>query len=149
MTRPLEVYDRTYMQKRYFLWVLMLALPLSAQEPKGEGGRPGGPPPEPKNLQVLKVKGPELIAIMRNFNTALGFRCDNCHVQGNFASDEKHEKVVARKMLEMTMEINGRFPKREGQEARMNVTCYTCHRGQEHPLTAPPEAAAPSGEAKH
>jgi hypothetical protein len=130
------------MRKLNLLWVLLLALSLCAQEPpKGEGGRrPGGPPPEPKNLQILKLKGPELIAVMRNFNAALGFKCENCHVQGNFAADDKMEKVIARKMLEMTHEINSRFP---DAGATMHVTCFTCHRGEEHPKTAPPESAAP------
>jgi hypothetical protein len=131
----------------FFLWALMLALPLCAQEPpKGEGARhAGGPPPEPKNLQILKVKGPELMAVMRNFSTALGYRCDNCHVQGDFASDDKHEKVIARKMLQMTQQINAGFPN-AGDEQRMRVTCYTCHRGEEHPKTAPPEGAAPAAQ---
>ena len=35
-----------------------------------------------------------------------------------------------------------------GEETRMRVTCYTCHRGQEHPATAPPEAAAPAAAPK-
>lgn len=133
------------MRKANFCWVLLLAaLPLCAQEPpKGDGGRrPVGPPPEPKNLQVLKVKGPELIAIMRSFNAALGFRCDGCHAQGNFASDEKPEKVIARKMLVMTHDINAKVSDATGAEQGMHVTCFTCHRGKEHPDTAPPEGAA-------
>ena len=36
-----------------------------------------------------------------NFITqALGVNCNTCHVRGNFASDEKPEKLTARRMLE-------------------------------------------------
>ena len=38
-----------------------------------------------------------------NFITqALGVTCNTCHARGNFASDEKPEKLTARRMLEMT-----------------------------------------------
>ena len=45
-----------------------------------------------------------------NFITqALGVTCGTCHVRGNFASDEKPEKLTARRMLEMTKVINKQF----------------------------------------
>ena len=45
-----------------------------------------------------------------NFITqALGVTCNTCHVRGNFASDEKPEKLTARRMLEMTKGINKQF----------------------------------------
>jgi photosynthetic reaction center cytochrome c subunit len=56
-------------------------------------------------------------------------------VQGDFASDEKHNKLVARKMIELVRSINPKFP--DGKE---HVSCYTCHRGAQEPLMAPPAA---------
>jgi hypothetical protein len=93
--------------------------------------------PEPKNLQVLKVQPSELIPIMRSFNVALGVECNFCHIRDNFASDDNPHKVVARKMITMSHQINSNFP-----DGKMHVTCYTCHRGEEEPKTAPPAGAA-------
>ena len=71
--------------------------------------------------------------MMGAFRTALGVQCTYCHMQGDFASDENPKKEIARHMITMMREINGKFP--DGQE---HVTCYTCHRGAEEPLTKPP-----------
>jgi hypothetical protein len=89
--------------------------------------------PAPKNLKILPPE--HLIETMRSFNAALGVRCDFCHMQGDFASDEKHHKIIARGMIEMTKQINTHFP-----DGKMHVTCYTCHRGSEEPATHPGEA---------
>ena len=77
-----------------------------------------------------------------NFITqALGVNCNTCHVRGNFASEEKPEKLTARKMLEMTRGINKQFfpdhkPK-EGESVLGRVTCYTCHQGERTPKLPP------------
>jgi hypothetical protein len=114
------------------LLALLIASTLLAQEPKG---KKKGPPPEPKNLKLLKAD--QLMDAMRAFRIALGVKCDTCHVQGDFASDEKHEKEIARKMIEMTREINAKFP-----DGKQHVTCFTCHRGDEHPKMQPEAAPA-------
>ena len=114
---------------------MLLLLPLCAQPP--QEGTKKGPPPAPKNLKILKPE--DIRPMMRSFTIALGQRCDFCHVQGDFASDEKPQKLMARHMIEMTQHINAQFP--DGKE---HVTCYTCHRGVELPLTAPP-ATPPAG----
>jgi hypothetical protein len=111
---------------------LLIATSLFAQEPKKKG-----PPPAPKNLKLLPAEG--LMDTMRAFRVGLGVQCTGCHAQGDFASDEKHEKEMARMMIVMTREINAKFP--DGKE---HVTCFTCHRGSEHPKTAPDAAPAPA-----
>ena len=93
--------------------------------------------PPPKNLKILKPEN--LMETMQAFRVALGVRCDFCHVQGDFASDEKPHKNIARQMLEMTHQINGNFP-----DGKIHVTCYTCHRGAEEPATRPPASAQPA-----
>lgn len=123
---------------RTILGVLFVTA-LFAQEPTPPpAGGARRPPPEPKNLKVLKVPHSELIPLMRSYTVALGVKCDACHVQGNFASDEKPMKEMARKMIVMADEINAKFP-----DGKVHVTCYTCHRGEEEPKTAPPPASAP------
>lgn len=113
---------------------LLFIVPLLAQEPPAAGAHKG-PPHTPKNLQVLKIQPSEIREIMRSYTIALGQKCTFCHVMGDFASDENHHKLVARKMIVMTEEINSKFP-----DGKVHVTCYTCHRGAEHPQMHPPEA---------
>src|ERR1039458_3442846 len=124
---------------RLTMLVLFLSLAAFGQQPP-EGPPPGGPPPgkrmpmpEPKNLKLLKPE--PLMETMQSFRVALGVRCDFCHVQNDFASDEKPHKEIARKMIVMSREINTNFP-----DGKMHVTCYTCHRGSEEPATKPGEA---------
>ncbi|RZU02862.1 photosynthetic reaction center cytochrome PufC [Rivibacter subsaxonicus] len=56
--------------------------------------------------------------------------CAYCHNPQNFADDSLHTKVVARRMLQMTQNINGNW---KNHVADTGVTCYTCHRGQPIP----------------
>ena len=106
-----------------------------------------GPPPPPKNLQVFPkdIARADLISNMKFFAQSLGVRCTFCHVgtEGqplstfDFASDAKKEKLTARKMLVMVHRINEQdFGVKDF--ANVKVTCFTCHRGSIHPLTAPP-----------
>ena len=115
---------------------LLFVIGLCAQTPqdapkKGGGGR------APQNLKVLKPDT-NLRQVMGSFVSGLGVRCDYCHIQGNFASDENPKKEIARLMISMVQDINGKFP--DGKE---HVTCYTCHRGATAPLTAAPAAPSP------
>jgi len=108
----------------------MALLPLGAQDappPKKQ------PPPDPTNLKVLKVTtGAEVSQIMRTFTAGLGVQCIYCHVQGNFASDDNPKKATARQMITMMQKINAGFG-----DNKMHVSCYTCHRGEAEPKTAP------------
>jgi photosynthetic reaction center cytochrome c subunit len=113
---------------------LALLLPLCAQPP--QQGQKKGPPPAPKNLQVLTPE--EERPMMGGMRGSLGVMCTHCHVQDR-ASDELPKKLVARSMMSMVKEINARF-----QDGKTHVTCYTCHRGQLVPETVvPPVAPAP------
>ncbi len=98
-----------------------------------------------ENLKVLPEDIPqrELIDVMRGFAGALGFRCHHCHVGEpgpsldgyDFVSDEKKEKVVAREMMKMLADINGKYiaPIKTGNDPKVQVGCRTCHHGQERP----------------
>ena len=88
-----------------------------------------------KNVQILKeVPSGQFIGYMRSFNAALGVECSFCHAQDR-SSDEKPEKLTARKMLTMTHDINDKF-----FAGKMEVRCFTCHKGAEHPVSEPPAA---------
>jgi hypothetical protein len=102
------------------------------------GGRQGG---ATRNVQVLpKDWTPQQVQQFMRSTVApgLGVMCGHCHVADR-ASDEKKEKVQARKMLQMLMAINDQHLKDVGDPTvAQKVTCYTCHRGTTKPLTAPP-----------
>jgi len=124
---------------RFPLTILFLAAFALAQGPPA-----GGPPrqmPAPKNLKLLEPQ--QVMPYMQAFQAALGKKCDFCHVEGDFASDDNPHKQTARMMISMTREINAKFP-----DGKMHVSCYTCHRGAEEPATHPPNAAAAHHEPK-
>jgi len=105
------------------------------------------PPEAPKNLQVLPkdMPRPEVVKVMFRFTTALGVRCDFCHVEApatrppgtppfDFASDDKENKKKARVMMKMVGAINGDYLTKLGEgEEPPTVMCETCHRGQKEP----------------
>jgi tetratricopeptide (TPR) repeat protein len=101
------------------------------------------------NLQVWPKDTPraQVIQTMNAFNDSLGVECTYCHVQGNFASDEKREKRVARQMILLRDSINvmmgaivgkpaGAGPTAEDglPGAPVRVLCRSCHRGLPVPL---------------
>ena len=111
----------------------LVAMSIAAQDTAKQDAAKKAPPPPPTNLKVLKVStGAEVTQIMRTFTAALGVQCAYCHMAGNYASDENPKKDEARKMIRMTQQINTNFP-----DSKMYVSCYTCHRGEPQPKTAP------------
>lgn len=103
------------------------------------------PPRRPRPLENVKVlkgwDGDEVRAEMRLITEALGVKCDHCHVQGNFASDEKRPKRTARQMIELTMSLNAEYFSGVEPAASASkfgrVTCYTCHKGEATPKVSP------------
>lgn len=107
--------------------VLGMLFFAQAQAPKGKGKAKA----PPKNLQIFT---PETYRpAMDVFTASLGVECTFCHVgPGQMDLDDKPQKDIARNMIRMVREINARFP-----DGEQHVTCYTCHRGQTEPATAP------------
>ena len=147
------------MIRRYLIGALCIAVlsgsTASAQQP----ARAGGTAPAPmKNLQVLPkdMPQPQVVAIMRAFNAALGVQCGHCHIwtkpgapTNDMAADTNVEKAVAREMMRMTNEINTKLAAsiKKPAEQIARVECATCHRGAAIPVTPPPPAppvAAPA-----
>jgi photosynthetic reaction center cytochrome c subunit len=97
---------------------------------------PGGPPAtsEYKNIKVLTdISADELTRLMLAMTewVAPVQGCSYCHADGeDLSSDKLYTKVVARRMLQMTRDINSNW---KNHVADTGVTCYTCHRGQPVP----------------
>ena len=84
-----------------------------------------------KNIKALNgMPQAQLIPAMNFFAASLGVRCNYCHVNP-FASDEKPQKLMARKMLAMVKGVSKNFY----GGGNTPVQCYNCHQG--HPK--PPE----------
>ena len=90
-----------------------------------------------KNIQVLKgLPDSQLGTVMNYIAVSMGRRCDFCHVNkgGNWVweSDDKEEKLAARKMITMVLALN-----KDNFRGSPTVGCYTCHRGRNTPQGMP------------
>jgi hypothetical protein len=91
-----------------------------------------------KNVQVLKgIPVDEFMNTMGIFSAALGMSCEDCHAANdakweNYALDTSLKKRTARRMIQMMATIN-----RDNFGGRQMVTCYSCHRGGDHPKVTP------------
>lgn len=95
------------------------------------------------NLQVLPKTWTtaDIQPVMQGVAAALGVQCTHCHERDR-SLDTKPQKLVARKMFEMTHHINHEHLKGIGEPApagQEKVTCFTCHRGALKPATVPPD----------
>ena len=90
-----------------------------------------------KNVQVLKgIPVDDFIGAMGFMSASLGFDCADCHIGAgtekvDWAADTPR-KVTARKMILMMNSIN-----RDNFPGPQMVTCWSCHRGRDRPLTTP------------
>ena len=106
------------------------AAPAEAPEPTQPGIA------ESPTITVLKgLMVPQFEVEMRHFVQALGVNCGGCHVPRNFASEDNPRKAVARRMIEMTRDLNAKyfpnFTPADGESSLGRVTCYTCHQGDD------------------
>jgi hypothetical protein len=100
-----------------------------------------------KNIQVLKgLPDSQLITVMNFMRASLGVNCAFCHVNSGgdkweWEKDDKPQKQTARRMIQMVFDIN-----KNNFKGAHRVSCYTCHRGAEHTVSAPPlPQVAPEG----
>lgn len=126
-----------------FVLALVFALSVTsvvAQAPE-QAGRPTPAMAESPTITVLKgLTVPQFEAEMQLFVQALGVTCGYCHVRGTFTSDEKAQKVTARRMIEMVQGLNKQFfPDHQpgADESTLGqVTCFTCHQGNAIPKSS-------------
>jgi photosynthetic reaction center cytochrome c subunit len=126
---------------------------VAQQGPPATPQTPPQPPWAPiTNLKVLPadISRADLINTMKGFTRALGVRCTNCHIGEeeqpiqtyDFASDSRPAKLTARIMLRMMADANATLASvGDKPSGEPRVTCYTCHRGQQKPESAPPRPA--------
>ena len=90
-----------------------------------------------KILKVLpqNISKDSLMALMQEYNTALGVKCNFCHSKDKSA-DDVHMKEVTRHMIKFTNELNKREFDPIGPEYKNAVSCAMCHRGSPKPMTA-------------
>lgn len=125
---------------RYLLTICVIAAFSSAQAQPGKF-----PPDSLVNTKVIphNTPVPQVLGMMRNFTSALGVRCQFCHVgeegqplsQFDFPSDKKRNKLVARQMMRMVEEVNRRLDTLPERPKPLYVAeCATCHRGVSRPV---------------
>jgi hypothetical protein len=103
-----------------------------------------------KNLKVLpkNTTKKEMDSVMHHFTASLGVKCNFCHQFNaeqkamDFVSDANEHKDIARQMMKMTARLNRKYfdvKDSKSLDAKLEVTCYTCHNGKAHPTKfAPP-----------
>src|SRR3989442_3262106 len=90
-----------------------------------------------KNVQALKgIPVDDFIQTMGLMTAALQFDCSDCHIGAgtnrvDWAADTP-KKVMARSMINMVAKLN-----KNNFGGRQLVTCWTCHRNRDTPLTTP------------
>ncbi|HWQ32683.1 MAG TPA: photosynthetic reaction center cytochrome c subunit family protein [Blastocatellia bacterium] len=121
------------------LSLILIAVPAvffsAAQAQQQPGQPPAGqqPPPEPKNLQVLKgMNRQQVIQEMRAWSAALGVECNFCH-QNPFEADTPRKQVAR---LMQRDYVSG-LKHKDGSA----VSCQDCHRGEPNPLRTQPYAS--------
>jgi hypothetical protein len=87
-------------------------------------------------------------SLMGEFRDALNVDCSYCHGGGRpLETDVNPRKDIARKMIMLVRQINANFPGTGVfPVGDQEVTCWTCHRGDTHPVSLgnrryPPPAA--------
>jgi len=99
---------------------------------------------KPSNLKILPkdISADELHHVMREYSRALGVKCGFCHERkegekhADFASDAKHEKLIARDMMLMVNDINDKYLALSGKGHFKKITCVTCHMGRKVPIVS-------------
>ncbi|HEV2421407.1 MAG TPA: c-type cytochrome [Candidatus Acidoferrales bacterium] len=145
MHRFFQGFDRTQVAARMRVLIhptllaaavtMALSVGLGAQAQQSQSAAPAEKTAAQqfKNIQVLKdVPASQLIPGMRYITDALGVKCDYCHVQDNFPSDDKRPKQTARQMMTMLFAINN-----NNFGGRPQVSCFTCHQGHQEPMGVP------------
>ena len=84
------------------------------------------------NIQVLTdMADGDIQRLMQSWGQQLGgVNCFECHVQGDFASDEMPRKIAARNMARMVKSLNEDFfQTADFEPIGREAECYMCHQG--------------------
>jgi hypothetical protein len=80
-----------------------------------------------RNIQVLNdLTDREIQQTMQAWTQQFSVTCFECHVQGDFASDELERKQTTRRMAEVVRALNATS---YFAEASRKADCFLCHQG--------------------
>jgi photosynthetic reaction center cytochrome c subunit len=80
-----------------------------------------------KNIKVLtELSDAQITREMQAWTKALGEKCTYCHEGNDYVTDANPKKEIARKMVQMVVDINQKYL--DGK-----ATCVLCHRGSATP----------------
>ena len=120
-------------------WALVFAGAMSVAVAAQSGSAAGPQAAETvfKNIQVLKgIPVDDFMDTMGIMSAALGFDCSECHMDAGTDAvkweADTDRKRTARRMTLMVAAIN-----KNNFGNRQVVTCWTCHRGRDIPVTMP------------
>jgi len=117
---------------RIFGGVVFTALVAFGQQPAPAAQEPPFKTAEQqfKNIKVLTgLRADQMNLTMHGITAELGVECVHCHIWEEWDKDVKPAKEIARRMITMVHEMNKTY-----FGGNNVVTCYTCHRGNEHPV---------------
>jgi len=91
-----------------------------------------------KNVKVLKgIPVGEFMDTMGFFAASLGLNCVYCHVAESMENWDKFAEDVPRKETARAMILMVNAINKGSFGGRRALTCYSCHRGAEHPKVVP------------
>ena len=99
---------------------------------------------KPKNMQVLDFESErDLKKYMKSISKDLGVKCKYCHDLNDKSIDTDHKKI-ARKMMQMQMDLNKSFFALLGDSLDVHdnisqISCWTCHRGSKESQAIKPK----------
>jgi tetratricopeptide (TPR) repeat protein len=76
-------------------------------------------------------RGAQPLPDMNAIAAALGVECSYCHSAARGSGQPEPKKEIARRMIEMTRELNARIQAATGKapDQAVRIDCITCHRG--------------------
>jgi len=101
-----------------------------------------------QNVQMWKdLPARAFLDTMNAYGRALGLTCTGCHIGGQWASDDRQNKKLAREMQAMVNDLNTKTlaSMKNVDEDYRRVTCAMCHRGSGHPAQTVSLDAVPPG----
>ena len=105
-------------------YAYVLAQQQAQQEPKCEEIY--------KNIKVFNgVPASDLIPAMEFMCASIKWECKDCHDPKDYSA-ETHAKETTRQMVLLQRDINEKW-----FNGRLEVTCMSCHNGEEHPVGTP------------
>jgi hypothetical protein len=97
-----------------------------------------------KNIQKMKgLPAGKVGFVMGLFSADLGVTCNFCHDTNDYASDDKREKKRAREMLDLVKSVDDTYFQHPLTDPKVQVSCWTCHRGAQEPPRMAQAPAAP------